>query len=258
MALSIRHGESTYNAQDRFIGWLDVPLTEKGEGEARRAGRALAGSNFKFDGVVTSMLKRAIKTSWLVMDELDQAWIPDERTWLMNERFFGDLVGRNRPESDAIYGTDSVTVWRSEYRVPPPPMPHSNPLHPATDRRYAQPGVAVPSTECMADVEARTSRAWEENFKARVLAGERLLVCAHAVCLKTLLRYLDDIPEQDVVRLAFPRATPIVYFFDEHMQPLRQQGASATGAHPWSGVFVPLEGGEAAREQVLDAGVNAM
>ncbi|KAG5185729.1 SNF2 family N-terminal domain-containing protein [Tribonema minus] len=283
------HGESTHNAQDRFIGWLDVPLdrfigwldvplTEKGEGEARRAGRALAGSNFKFDGVVTSMLKRAIKTSWLVMDELDQAWIPDKRTWLMNERFFGDLVGRNRLESDAIYGTDSVTVWRSEYRVPPPPMPHSNPLHPATDRRYAQPGVAVPSTECMADVEARTSRAWEENFKGRVLAGERLLVCAHAVCLKTLLRYLDDIPEQDiylddipeqdiylddipeqdVVRLAFPRATPIVYFFDEHMQPLRQQGTSATGAHPWSGVFVPLEGGEAAREQVLDAGVNAM
>ncbi|CAM9458374.1 unnamed protein product [Chrysoparadoxa australica] len=264
----LRHGESTWNAEDRYIGWTDVPLTAKGQSEAKQAGTKLREAGFCFDHVYCSMLKRALLTSWLVMDELGQHWIPESKRWQLNERFVGDLVGKTPTEARAAFGEENVKVWRGTYDVPPPPMSTASHLYPGAELRYEDVNAQglMPTTECMVDVEKRVAKLWEDELVPRILKGERLLVCGHAVCLKALMRNIDGLDPDTVVPVSIPRATPIVYTF-EATSPAAGTEASSRGlkpvwgshsARPFSGEFLTHPGTDQDAELVVpEAEVNS-
>ena len=218
----LRHGESTWNKENRFTGWTDVDLTDKGREEARHAGTLLKAGGFAFDFVFTSMLKRAIWTGVLTLDELDQLWLPVERHWRLNERHYGALQGLNKAETAARHGEDQVKIWRRAYAIPPPPLSVDDPRHPASDPRYKDlPPADLPVTESLKDTVARFLPYWQASIAPRIQAGRRVLIVAHGNSLRALVKYLDNISDQDIVELNIPTGIPLVYELDASLKPLK-------------------------------------
>jgi 2,3-bisphosphoglycerate-dependent phosphoglycerate mutase len=216
----LRHGESTWNQENRFTGWTDVDLTERGRKEARRAGQQLKEEGFKFDLAYTSVLKRAIRTLWIALDELDQMWIPVNRSWRLNERHYGALQGLNKAETAKKYGDEQVLVWRRSYDTPPPELDSDDERVPDGDPRYANLDPRdIPRTECLKDTVARFLPYWHETIEPQVRAGKRVLIVAHGNSLRALVKYLDKIPDADIVGLNIPTGVPLVYELDDGLAP---------------------------------------
>ncbi len=218
----LRHGESTWNRENRFTGWTDVDLSDAGRGEAAAAGRLLAAEGYEFDVAYTSVLKRAIRTLWIVLDELDRMWIPVHRDWRLNERHYGALQGLNKAETAARHGEAQTKIWRRSYDVAPPPLTQDDPRHPARDPRYASLAPEdLPLTECLKDTVARFLPAWHERIAPAVKRGERVLVTAHGNSLRALVKYLDGISDHDIVELNIPTGIPLVYELDADLRPVK-------------------------------------
>jgi 2,3-bisphosphoglycerate-dependent phosphoglycerate mutase len=217
----LRHGESTWNKENRFTGWTDVDLSDKGREEAREAGRLMSAEKYEFDVAYTSVLKRAIRTLWIALDELDMMWIPVYRSWRLNERHYGGLQGLNKAETAAKYGDDQVKIWRRSYDTPPPPLTYEDPRHPSHDRRYADLKRAeIPLTESLKDTVARFLPHWHEVIAPDIKAGKRVLIVAHGNSLRALVKYLENIPDDKIVELNIPTGIPLVYSLNEDLKPL--------------------------------------
>jgi len=217
----LRHGESVWNRENRFTGWVDVDLSAKGLEEARAAGRVLKEGGYRFDLAFTSVLKRAIRTLWISLDELDQMWLPVEKSWRRNERHYGNLQGLNKAEMAAKFGEEKVLVWRRSYDVPPPPLPRDDPRSEGHDPRYA--GVPVPEAECLKDTVARVVPYWEAAIAPAVRAGRRVLIAAHGNSLRALVKHLDGLSDEAIVAENIPTGFPLVYELDERLKPVRRQ-----------------------------------
>ena len=217
----LRHGESTWNRENRFTGWTDVDLTERGAAEARRAGQQLGEEGLQFDVAYTSVLKRAIRTLWIVLDELDQMWIPVHRSWRLNERHYGALQGLNKVETARKYGDQQVLVWRRSYDTPPPTLDSSDERFPGSEPRYADLDPRdIPLTECLEDTVARFLPFWHETIAPDVRAGKRVIIAAHGNSLRALVKYLDDVSDEDIVSLNIPTGVPLVYELDDSLKPV--------------------------------------
>jgi 2,3-bisphosphoglycerate-dependent phosphoglycerate mutase len=218
----MRHGESTWNQENRFTGWTDVDLTAKGVEEAKHAGKVLKDAGYTFDLAYTSVLKRAIRTLWLTLDEMDMMWVPEVMDWRLNERHYGALQGLDKAETAAKFGDAQVLVWRRSYDVPPPPLEPNDPRASFTDPRYASlPKAAVPLTECLKDTVARVMPAWDEQIAPAIRAGRKILISAHGNSLRALIKMLDGISDQDIVGLNIPNGQPLVYELDADLKPIR-------------------------------------
>jgi 2,3-bisphosphoglycerate-dependent phosphoglycerate mutase len=218
----LRHGESTWNKENRFTGWTDVDLSDKGRDEARAAGRLLKAEGYAFDFVYTSLLKRAIWTSVLALDELDQLWLPVERDWRLNERHYGALQGLNKAETAQKHGEDQVKIWRRAYAIAPPPLAADDDRHPARDARYTHLQPAdLPLTESLKDTVARFLPYWHGSIAPRIASGQRVLVAAHGNSLRALVKYLDNISDDAIVELNIPTGIPLVYELDAALKPLK-------------------------------------
>jgi 2,3-bisphosphoglycerate-dependent phosphoglycerate mutase len=218
----LRHGQSTWNKTNQFTGWTDVDLTEQGVHEAREAGRLLRQAGHGFDVAYTSVLKRAIKTLDLALEEMDLLWIPVHKSWRLNERHYGALQGLDKAETAARHGEDKVKIWRRSYDVRPPALAADDPRHPRHDPRYTGLDPAVlPATECLKDTVARFLPYWHETIAPAVRAGQRVLIAAHGNSLRALVKYLDDVPEADIVELNIPTGIPLVYELDADLEPQR-------------------------------------
>lgn len=217
----IRHGESEWNKENRFTGWTDVPLSEKGTAEAREAGKLLKREGVLFDLAFTSVLKRAIKTLWLTLEEMDLMWIPVTRSWRLNERHYGALQGLNKAETAAKYGDEQVKIWRRSYDVRPPLLEKNDERHPGKDPRYASLAPAeLPDGECLADTVARVLPYWEETIVPEIRAGKKVVIAAHGNSLRALVKYLDAISEKDVLELNITTGVPLLYELGADMKPL--------------------------------------
>ncbi len=218
----MRHGESRWNLENRFTGWKDVDLTEKGLAEARNAGRLLKAGGFDFDLAYTSLLTRAIRTLWLVQEELDRLWLPVTKDWRLNERHYGALEGLNKAETAAQYGEDQVKIWRRSYDIPPPPMTLDDPRHPSRDARYANLRPQdLPLSECLKDTVERVIPYWQNEIAPQVAAGRRVIVAAHGNSLRALIMYLDGVSDDGIVEVNVPTGVPLVYELDDNLRPLR-------------------------------------
>jgi 2,3-bisphosphoglycerate-dependent phosphoglycerate mutase len=215
----LRHGESDWNRENRFTGWTDVDLSQKGVEEARAAGRLLRSGGYAFDLAFTSVLKRAIRTLWLALDELDRVWVPEVKDWRLNERHYGALQGLNKSEMAAKFGEQQVLAWRRSYDTPPPALEPDDPRSEARDPRYA--GIAVPRTECLKDTVARVVPYWEQAIAPQVRAGKRVLVAAHGNSLRALVKHLDAVSDIDIIGLNIPTGVPLVYELDDQLKPRR-------------------------------------
>ena len=218
----LRHGESTWNQENRFTGWTDVGLTEKGLAEAHAAGQLLKKEGFAFDVAYTSVLKRAVKTLWTVLEEMDRMWIPIHHSWRLNERHYGALQGLNKAETAAKYGDAQVKIWRRAYDTPPPPLPDGDPRIEAGDPRYADmaPG-EFPRTECLKDTVARFLPYWNSTVAPMVKTGKSVVIAAHGNSIRALIKYLDNVSDTEIVELNIPTAQPLVYELDADLKPIR-------------------------------------
>ena len=218
----IRHGESTWNLENRFTGWTDVDLTPTGVEQPKQAGRLLKAEGYDFDVAYTSVLKRAIRTLHLALDEMDRLWLPTVKHWRLNERHYGALQGLNKAETAQKHGDAQVLVWRRSYDTPPPALEPTDPRSERSDPRYArlQPG-EVPLTECLKDTVARVLPFWNESMAPAILAGKRIVVSAHGNSIRALVKYLDNISETDIVELNIPNGIPLVYELDAGLKPIR-------------------------------------
>jgi 2,3-bisphosphoglycerate-dependent phosphoglycerate mutase len=218
----IRHGESVWNKENRFTGWKDVDLSEKGLEEAKAAGKLLAGQGFEFDVAFTSVLKRAIRTLNIVLDEMDLMWLPVIKNWRLNERHYGNLQGLNKAEMAQQFGDEQVLVWRRSYDIPPPPMTADDERNPRNDRRYSDlSDDEIPLTECLKDTVARFVPYWENEIAPQVRSGKRVIVAAHGNSLRALVKYLDGIADDEIVKLNIPTGIPLVYELDDDLKPER-------------------------------------
>ncbi|MGE0315468.1 MAG: 2,3-diphosphoglycerate-dependent phosphoglycerate mutase [Lautropia sp.] len=218
----MRHGESQWNLENRFTGWTDVDLTENGLAEARRAGALLRDEGFVFDLCYTSVLRRAIRTLWTVLDTMDAMWLPTVHSWRLNERHYGNLQGLNKAETAAKFGEAQVKIWRRAYDIAPDPLPEGDPRLPLGDPRYARLRPEdLPRTECLKDTVARVVPFWNESIMPSVRSGRRVLVAAHGNSLRALIKHLDDVPDHEIVELNIPTAQPLVYELDDRMRPIR-------------------------------------
>lgn len=218
----LRHGESAWNKENRFTGWTDVDLTEQGRAEAKTAGEVLKKEGFSFDLAYCSVLKRALRTLWIVLDELDELWIPVEKTWRLNERHYGALQGLNKSETAAKFGEDQVLVWRRSYDIPPPPLEKTDERFPGRDPRYQDvPEAELPLTECLKDTVDRFLPYWHEVIAPQVKAGKKVVIAAHGNSLRALVKYLDNLSEEEVLKLNIPTGVPLVYELDEQLKPLK-------------------------------------
>jgi 2,3-bisphosphoglycerate-dependent phosphoglycerate mutase len=218
----LRHGESTWNKENRFTGWTDVELTDKGRDEARAAGRLLKAEGFGFDYVYTSLLKRAIWTSILALDELDQLWLPVERSWRLNERHYGALQGLNKAETAAKHGDDQVKIWRRAFAIAPPPLTVDDDRSPAKDPRYADlASNELPLTESLKDTIARFLPYWHDAIAPRIRSGSRVLIAAHGNSLRALVKFLDGVSDDAIVDLNIPTGIPLVYELDSDLKPIK-------------------------------------
>jgi len=218
----LRHGESTWNRENRFTGWTDVDLSERGLAEAKEAGHLLLEGGFVFDMAFTSVLKRAIKTLGIVLDALDQLWIPVIKSWKLNERHYGGLQGLNKAETAAKHGEAQTKIWRRSFDIPPPPLTIDDARHPSRDPRYQ--GLTareLPLTESLKDTIARFMPYWHETIAPTIKSGKRVVIAAHGNSLRALVMYLDKIPESDIVELNIPTGIPLVYELDDDLKPLR-------------------------------------
>jgi len=218
----LRHGESTWNKENRFTGWHDVDLTERGREEAREAGRLLKEGGYVFDIAFTSVLKRAIKTLGITLDALDQLWIPVIKSWKLNERSYGALQGLNKAETAAKHGEEQTKIWRRSFDIPPPPLTIDDERHPSHDPRYGnlKPG-DLPLTESLKDTIARFMPYWHETIAPTIKSGQRVVIAAHGNSLRALVKDLDSISESDIVELNIPTGIPLVYELDDNLRPLR-------------------------------------
>jgi 2,3-bisphosphoglycerate-dependent phosphoglycerate mutase len=219
----LRHGESTWNKENRFTGWTDVDLTDKGREEAREAGRLMAAEGFSFDVAYTSVLTRAIRTLWIALDEMNLLWLDTHKSWRLNERHYGALQGLNKAETAARHGDAQVLKWRRSYDIPPPALEPGDERIPSHDRRYAglQPS-QLPLTESLKDTVARFLPYWHETIAPQVLAGKRVLIAAHGNSLRALVKYLDDVSEKDILDLNIPTGIPLVYELDDRLTAVRK------------------------------------
>ena len=218
----IRHGESTWNLENRFTGWTDVDLTDTGLEQAKNASRLLKAAGFDFDVAYTSVLKRATRTLWHVLDEMDRTWLPVVNHWRLNERHYGALQGLNKADMARQYGEAQVLAWRRSYDVPPPPLDPADPRCERGDLRYARlKPEQVPLTECLKDTVARVMPFWNEALAPALKSGRRLVVAAHGNSIRALVKYLDGISDQDIVGLNIPNGIPLVYELDDELKPLR-------------------------------------
>jgi 2,3-bisphosphoglycerate-dependent phosphoglycerate mutase len=219
----IRHGESTWNKENRFTGWTDVDLSAKGREEATEGGRVLKSEGYTFDVAYTSVLKRAIRTLWNVLDEMELMWIPVYRSWRLNERHYGALQGLNKAETAAKFGEDQVKIWRRSYDIPPPALTPEDERYPGHDPRYRglSPG-ELPLTECLKDTVARFLPLWHETIAPAIQSGQKVLIAAHGNSLRALVKYLDHIPEKDIVELNIPTGMPLVYELDDDLKALNR------------------------------------
>lgn len=218
----LRHGESQWNLENRFTGWTDVDLTPKGVEEAKSAGKVLKEKGFTFDVCYTSVLKRALRTMWLALDEMDLLWIPFIKNWRLNERHYGGLQGLNKAETAAQHGEEKVLIWRRSYDIPPPPLEKNDPRYPGNDPRYAgMDEKDVPQTECLKDTVERFLPLWHEEIAPDIKAGKKVLIAAHGNSLRALVKYLDNLSEEEVIKLNIPTGMPLVYELEENLKPIR-------------------------------------
>ena len=218
----LRHGESTWNQENRFTGWTDVDLSERGRAEAQEAGRLLRDGGFVFDVAYTSLLKRAIRTLWASLDAIDRLWIPVEKSWRLNERHYGALQGLNKAETSAQHGEAQTKIWRRSYDIPPPPLTRDDPRHPSHDPRYADLRPSdLPLTESLKDTVARFLPYWHDTIAPSIRAGKRVVIAAHGNSLRALVKYLDDVSEAEIIELNIPTGIPLVYELDGNLKPLR-------------------------------------
>jgi len=217
----IRHGESTWNLENRFTGWTDVPLTDTGVAQARQAGRLLKAEGYDFDVAYTSVLKRAIWTLWYALDEMDRTWLPVVNDWRLNERHYGGLQGLNKADMARQYGDEQVLVWRRSYDTPPPLLDAADPRGQRSDIRYAQLAPEqVPLTECLKDTVARVMPCWNEVLAPAIRSGQRIVIAAHGNSIRALVKYLDNISDADIVGLNIPNGIPLVYELDANLRPI--------------------------------------
>ena len=218
----LRHGESDWNKENRFTGWTDVDLSEKGREEAMGAGQVFLKEGLTFDVAYTSVLKRAIRTLWIAMDQMDLLWVPVHRSWRLNERHYGALQGLNKSETAAKFGEDQVKIWRRSYDIPPPPLEPSDERFPGHDPRYRSLSPEeLPLTECLKDTVARFLPYWEQTIAPDVREGKKVLIAAHGNSLRALIKYLDNVSEDDIINLNVPTGMPLVYELDENLKPLK-------------------------------------
>jgi 2,3-bisphosphoglycerate-dependent phosphoglycerate mutase len=218
----LRHGQSTWNLENRFTGWTDVDLTPQGVQEAHEAARLLVEGQYTFDLSFTSVLKRAIRTLWIVLEDMDLVWLPEHRSWRLNERHYGALQGLNKAETAAQYGEKQVLIWRRSYGDPPPPLTPDDPRYPGHDRRYADvPREQLPLTESLKDTVARFLPYWHESIAPEVRAGRRVIVAAHGNSIRALVKYLDGVSEEAIVGLNIPTGIPLVYELEDDLRPIR-------------------------------------
>jgi 2,3-bisphosphoglycerate-dependent phosphoglycerate mutase len=218
----LRHGESDWNRENRFTGWTDVDLSASGLQEARAAGRLLKSGGYRFELAFTSVLKRAIRTLWIALEELDLMWIPVTKSWQLNERHYGALQGLNKAETARKFGDEQVLLWRRSYDVPPPALEPTDPRSERGDIRYARlaPG-QVPLTECLKDTVARVLPFWNESMAPAIRSGKKVLVAAHGNSIRALVKYLDEVSDQEIVGVNIPNGIPLVYELDEALKPIR-------------------------------------
>jgi 2,3-bisphosphoglycerate-dependent phosphoglycerate mutase len=219
----LRHGESTWNKENRFTGWTDVDLSDKGRQEAKEGGEVLRDGGYVFDVAYTSVLKRAIRTLWTALDVMDLMWIPVHRSWRLNERHYGALQGLNKAETAAKFGEDQVKIWRRSYDIPPPELTVEDPRYPGHDPRYQ--GLSrqeLPLTECLKDTVARFLPLWHETIAPAIQSGQRVIIAAHGNSLRALVKYLDNVSEKDIVELNIPTGMPLVYELDDDLKALNR------------------------------------
>jgi 2,3-bisphosphoglycerate-dependent phosphoglycerate mutase len=220
----VRHGQSIWNLENLFTGWTDVDLSEKGHREARDAGRLLLRENISIDVAFTSVLKRAIRTLWIMLDEMDRMWIPVERSWRLNERHYGALQGLNKAQTVEKHGEAQVKIWRRSYAIAPPPLDENDTHHPRFDPRYANIDFSqLPATESLKDTLARVLPIWESRISSDLLAGRNVLIAAHGNSLRALVKMLDNIPEEKIVELNIPTGAPLLYELDAQLKPIRSR-----------------------------------
>jgi 2,3-bisphosphoglycerate-dependent phosphoglycerate mutase len=218
----LRHGESTWNRENRFTGWTDVDLSDKGRAEAAEAGRLLREGGYVFDLAFTSVLKRAIRTLWITLDALDLMWIPVTKDWRLNERHYGALQGLNKAETAAKHGESQVKIWRRSYDIPPPPLSRDDERYPGRDPRYRSARREdIPLTESLKDTVARFLPYWHDTIAPAIVSGKRVLITAHGNSLRALVKYLDNVADDDIVELNIPTGIPLVYELDEQLRPIR-------------------------------------
>jgi 2,3-bisphosphoglycerate-dependent phosphoglycerate mutase len=218
----LRHGESIWNRENRFGGWTDTDLSEKGIAEARRAGQILKEQRYSFDVAFTSVLKRAIRTLWIVLDEMDLMWIPVYRSWRLNERYYGALQGLNKSETAAKFGEEQVLIWRRSYDVRPPSLEKTDDRYPGNDPKYKDLDVKdLPLTESLKDTANRVLPYWYEAVVPVIKSGKQVIISAHGNSLRALVKYLDNIPDEDVLKLNIPTGIPLVYELDDSLQPVK-------------------------------------
>ena len=218
----IRHGESTWNLENRFTGWTDVDLTPTGVSQAMSAGKLLKAEGYEFDLAFTSVLKRAIHTLWYTLDEMDRTWLPVVKDYRLNERHYGGLQGLNKSETAQKYGDDQVLIWSRSYDTPPPPLAADDPRSERSDRRYADLAPEqIPLTECLKDTVARVLPFWNEAIAPSIQSGKRVLIAAHGNSIRALIKYLDNISDEDIVGVNIPNGIPLVYELDANLKPIR-------------------------------------
>jgi 2,3-bisphosphoglycerate-dependent phosphoglycerate mutase len=218
----LRHGESTWNKENRFTGWTDVDLSDKGREEAKKAGQLLKKEGFAFDIAFTSVLKRAIRTLWIALDEMDLMWLPVRNSWRLNERHYGDLQGLNKSEMAAKFGEEQVLVWRRSYDVPPPALKPGDPRSPKNDPRYRDMNPQdIPLTECLKDTVARFLPLWHDTIAPTIKSGKKVIIAAHGNSLRALVKYLDNVSDEEIVKLNIPTGMPLVYELSEDLKPAK-------------------------------------
>lgn len=218
----LRHGESTWNKENRFTGWTDVGLSEKGLEEAKQAGRVMRDEGYIFDIAYTSVLKRAIKTLWIALEEMDLMWIPIELNWRLNERHYGDLQGLNKAETAEKFGMEQTQIWRRSYDTPPPALTTDDPRYPGNDPRYSSLSAdELPLTECLKDTVARFMPYWHQTIAPSLMEDKRVIIAAHGNSLRALVKYLDNVSDEEIVGLNIPTGIPLVYELEDDLTPIR-------------------------------------
>jgi 2,3-bisphosphoglycerate-dependent phosphoglycerate mutase len=217
----IRHGESLWNRENRFTGWKDIDLSPTGMEEARAAGKILKEQGYFFDVAWTSVLKRAIRTLWIIQDEMDHMWIPVIRSWRLNERHYGALTGFDKAETAAKYGEKQVHIWRRSYDIPPPSFSPGDNSNPGYDRRYSEISDQIPLTECLKDTVKRFIPIWESEIAPMVTSGKKVLIVAHGNSIRALVKHLDQVSDADITELNIPTGIPLVYELDADLRPIR-------------------------------------